>query len=216
SGSETQEITGTPAASGPYAGYLIFELKVEGKTVGTFWNQSAPNPQAGWQPATAANIQSALEAAYGAGNVEVTGDPIGTLSVTVKTPVPVAPVVYTPYDNLPQYFGEGEAVVTVAGKSSGQTVVVSVANIGDAQVSASGVPITITDKLPDGVEAYQAESFTDVPGQLQVHLSCSITTVSAASTVSCPYDGTVAPFQVFELYIAVNVTEGAKTADNSV
>src|ERR1019366_173663 len=101
-GSETQEITGTPAASGPYAGYLIFELKVESKTGGTFWNQSAPTPRAGWQPATAANIQSALEAAYGAGNVEVTGDPIGTLSVTVKTPVPVAPVVYTPYDNLPQ------------------------------------------------------------------------------------------------------------------
>jgi hypothetical protein len=214
---EVQEITGTPASGGPYEGYLIFALEVEGKAVGKFWNQEAPNGALKVEPATAANIQKALEAAYGHGNVEVEGGPVGTAPVTVTSvngekSQPVAPIVYEPYDNLASYFGTGEAKVITDGKagtSSGQTVVVTVANLGDAQMSASKVPVTISDTLPTDVEAYEVEAF-ERQQTGSSPLRCSV------ASVSCTFSGTMEPYQVIEMFISVNVVAGAKSGDNNV
>ncbi len=88
---EIQRIETVPNVFG-----LRFELLVEGKPVGKFWNKSFS--EAGLQPATAANIQTALEsdAVYGEGGVIVEGGPApATLTVTTlnrDVGHPVAPL----------------------------------------------------------------------------------------------------------------------------
>ena len=147
--SEVQEITVSAEA--------IVELKVGSQSLGFFVTEpyfalfggALPEP-------TAANVQVALEGAYGAGNVSVTGSgpggrpPLRVTSIGEDANKSVSPV------TAGSELGSASATVLTAGHSDGK-LVVSASNVGNAEVDgSSGAPVVLRDKLPAGLIAKSA------------------------------------------------------------
>ncbi len=87
------------------------------------------------------------------------------------------------------------------------TVVVSVTNLGDSEVSAEGLPVTVTDTLPAGIEVRKAYYVAGKRGERSggAGQPCSVTT-STATTVTCVYNGGVlVPYERLEVIMYVNV-----------
>jgi hypothetical protein len=179
-GNEVQEIV---APSTP------FILSVEGTTVGIF--NGGPFP-----PGTAENVQTALETAYGAGNVEVTGGPGGTAPFIVTSIGDDAGEVVAPVESP---FGATTRVVKTAG--SGR-LVITLTNLGDAPVDGSSVPVKIRDELPAGVEALAVEALAGAKGE-SGPVEC---TVETPSLVSCSFAGTLPSYEAIEIEVIASVT----------
>lgn len=144
--------------------------------------------------ATAAGLQAMLEGPYGAGNVEVSGGPVGAAPFEVTTPNRWVPPV-----TLSVLAGTGSAAVATEG--SGR-LVISLTNLGDEAVDGSSSPVTIVDKLPEGATAYGVEAGSPEFGRNGV-AEC---VVKAADEVICRYEGAVTPYEAIEVEVLTALT----------
>lgn len=166
--------------------------------------------------ATSQEVQEGLEGIYGAGNVEVAGGPQSkpgeeawTYAVTFVGGLayrPVAPMLT--FSALSG--GKAEATVKQAtvGAPDGK-LVVTVVNLGDADMEAGNVPVAIADRLPPGLKAVGIEGVAgEAPsaggGVNRGPVECVL------ASVSCSFGGTLAPYEGIEMVISV-VDEGAKS-----
>lgn len=140
---------------------------------------------------TAAQFQAMLESSYGAGEVEVTGGPVGGAPFQIVTPWGVKPVKVTPIFEL------GTTSSKVTSEGSGR-LVLSLTNLGDAPVDASGTPVTIVDELPEGAIATGVEENAG-PFNHYGPVDCSIV---AADKVSCSFSGELPPYQAIEVEVS--------------
>jgi hypothetical protein len=140
--SEVQEINTT-------AGFNAGFLEVEGRFIGLLLAGE-----------TAAEVQSVLEGPYGSGNVEVSGGPVGVSGLVVKSIGALA----GDEVGMITTIGEDISSMVVTEGGSGE-VIVTATNLGDAAVHGSGIPVTIADKLPAGLEATAISGFTGGTGE---------------------------------------------------
>jgi hypothetical protein len=94
----------------------------------------------------------------------------------------------------------------VSGKGS---IVVTVANLGDAPVDGRQRPVRVLDRLPVGLRAVSIKAIaetTGAPGPFQT-LKCS--PKPASEPLECSFEGVLAPYAGIEVSIGVEVQEGA-------
>jgi hypothetical protein len=191
---EVQEITAAPESA--------FELSVAGgNSLGFF--ESAPYPYGAVEHATHENVQAALESAYGAGNVVVTGGPAG-----------VAPLIVTSVNgdadrsvvgvDVHSIIGSVSAQVTTTGRADGE-IVLSAANLGDADANGAGTPVTVADTLPAGLRAIGIESVSETRalGSVLTPAECSL------GSLSCVYKVPIVPYEEVKIAIPVVVEDEA-------
>ncbi|HEX9944400.1 MAG TPA: hypothetical protein VGG03_20515, partial [Thermoanaerobaculia bacterium] len=149
---------------------------------------------------TAAELEATLEGAYGP-TVEVSGGPVTTAPFEVRVPRKSPPPV-----ELTQltFFGFplGSAKTkTVSDGGSGE-LVLTITNLGDAPMDATGTPLTIVDELPEGVEATALEA-TAGPHEKAGPIDCEI---EAADLVRCTYEGTLTSYDAIEIEVFASLT----------
>lgn len=146
---------------------------------------------------TAAELEAALETAYGP-NIGVTGGPVGAepfvVTVFDKGVVPVS------FFQAPE-FPVGTYGSKVVDPGGSGRLVVTLTNLGDAPLDATSTPLTITDQLPEGVEALDLEALGGVQNEFGP-VDCEI---AAASLVECTYEGELPPFESIEVEILANL-----------
>ncbi len=169
--------------------------------------------EVGW---TAAQVQATLEREiFGPESVQVTGGPGGggdpeiyELHFTGERAEQPVSLLAVPMDLLHVVGGKEEVSVAevTRGRHDG-VIVVTAVNRGDANANPATQPVTITDKLPPGVEAIEIEGAIQESlgnfGENAHELECSL------ESLSCTYAGgavsSLAPFQQIQVRIAVNL-----------
>ena len=152
---------------------------------------------------TAEELEEMLEAegAYGAGNVEVSGGPVGTpfeISTEWGAPaVKLTPLVFEEELEL------GTASTEIVSEGSGR-LVITATNLGDAPLDATSTPLQIVDQLPEGVAAYAAEAVAGAQGRSGA-VQC---TVQSTSEVRCGFEGEIPSYEAIEVEVYV-VLEGS-------
>jgi hypothetical protein len=153
--------------------------------------------------ATHQEVQAGLEEMFGAGNVEV---PSGQGNATGSDPYKIIWTGELADDAIildRNFTVEGEELKEITRGRSDATLVLTAANLGDAELTG---PVTISAKLPAGMTALPA-----VSGQAGllglVALNCT------AGTLSCTYGGTTPPYEQLQMYIPVNLKPGAKSGE---
>jgi hypothetical protein len=174
---EVQEITATPEEIGPGETAVAFELGVEGGAAGVFVTE----PYAailGLPEPTAPNVQKALEALYGKGNVIVTGGPAGTVPLIVTSVGGRADQPVSPLEVHEVGIGAASGRVVTEGQPDGQ-VYVTASNLGDANADDGGTaPITLADKLPAGLKAVSIEGLAGQAGGFEGEVECSLASLT--------------------------------------
>jgi hypothetical protein len=168
-----------------------FFLSVGGTPAGAF-NFPPVFPEA-----TAANVQTALEGVYGAGDVEVTGGPGGTAPLIVTSIGDDAGKIVPMVEIGPS----GSVRLVQAGGSGRLTL--SFINIGDAPVDGSSSPVTIVNELPEGVEAGGFEAVAGGNGGAGP-VECEIE--EAGTKVTCSFEGELPPFEAIEVEVFARLT----------
>jgi hypothetical protein len=172
-------------------------------------------------------VQKSLERAFGEGNVRVTGGP--------------GPHGYNPYEEYKlEFIGSLEYTPVVLGPSGGGLtaieliggqekveakelakgspagmVVVTAANLGDANANPAIAPVTIADRLPEGLEAIRIEGslHEGVTNSHEDQLECAL------GSLSCTYTGvgdeykSLAPYEQMQVRIPVLLKSGAKSGE---
>jgi uncharacterized repeat protein (TIGR01451 family) len=94
------------------------------------------------------------------------------------------------------------------------TLFVSVSNLGEGEVQASGQPVVVRDVLPAGLEAVSVSgAAATVPAGfigLRGGVACSLV---SGSLVECVFEGSLSPYEQLEVKIEVNVLAGAKSGE---
>jgi hypothetical protein len=160
---------------------------------------------------SAAEAQTLLEVPYGAGNVEVSGGPVGTAPLVITWTGALAGELI-PKIRVPGAEDVTTRVITEGG--SGQIVVVAT-NLGDASVNGASpnTPVTIADELPPGLEATSVSGGAGTNGRHGGAVVCPA--VSNPTSVTCEFDGSLSPYNFLEVTINVRVV-GAVSAQNEV
>ena len=192
----TEEFGTTPDQGG-------MNVMVNGQSVGEFLTE----PLAGeigvpFQPATAANIQAALEAVIGSGAVTVVDE---SSPAQMKFRVSIDAHHIGAKLTLNAVLGtKPEVRQVIEGKPDG-TIVVVAANLGDASVGGGAIPIEVADRLPAGFAAASIEAlYWD--GQ---HTSATPLSECSLQTLACKFGGALAPYTEIELRVGVDVEEPA-------
>ncbi|HTA14569.1 MAG TPA: hypothetical protein VK781_06895 [Solirubrobacteraceae bacterium] len=166
--------------------------------------------------AEAGVLQEGLEGIYGSGNVVVTGGPgdeKGTAPYVISftgalADQPVKQVLA--FNQLEDGAEQGSVSVTEAmrGRPDGE-VVVTAANLGDENVSASATPVQITDTLPHGLRAVAISARTQEGISINAfaQLKCTV------GSLTCEFTGSVPPYQLIEMRISVVVESGASSGE---
>jgi hypothetical protein len=214
---EVEQVTVSKATGGEFELIDIRKLfKGEGGVALIAWDASATD------------VQSAVEAVYGAGNVRVTGGPASvppsageeSWSYTITFTGALAS------QSLPdEVFAQASALEgaessvntteVTKGSPDGQ-LVVEAENLGDApaqgKVGAGGSPIVVTDTLPAGLTAVGAGG-VEGGGHFEAggEVECEI--LEAGRKVKCTYEGVVPTYVQIEVLISVRVDADAKTGE---
>ncbi len=94
------------------------------------------------------------------------------------------------------------------------TVLVSVSNLGDAEVNASRVPVKLIDKLPSNFEATSASFKAGFFAQLfEEKTPC---TIPSSRVVECVFEESLPEYERLEVEIAVKAPAGAGLDENEV
>ena len=175
-------------------------------------------------------VQAALEKVYGPGNVEVTGGPglesgieYGTYEIKFVGALADRPVELPEMLAVKLRFKEeeepetGSAIVKELnhGRPDG-TMLVTVSNLGDEYAYPIVSPITITDKLPQGLEAVGIEGEADEEYFTPVGtnpLECDLGALSCTFTGMSAVNPLIAPYEQIQVRIVVRVKPGAKTGE---
>jgi hypothetical protein len=149
--------------------------------------------------ASAKEVEEALQNVYGAGNVEVTGGPGGEKPFIVTAINPDAGA-WMPQPEIKVALNEHVKAEVTSEGGSGEIVVHTI-NIGDAPVNGEASPVTITDKLPEGLTAYHVEA---VAGQNESHSRGPVQCTQPAGP--CTFAGQLPPYESIEVIVHVGVT----------
>jgi hypothetical protein len=132
-----------------------------------------------------------------------------TLSLAVASPAMAAETAYW------QLYATQRP--TVLAPSTEATVILHATNLGSAAVSATSIPVTLTDKLPADVTAISAVGGAgfnrlEEGGGARGPVSCTL-----ASTVVCHWEGTelLQPYEPIEVLIKVQVGSGFVGGENN-
>ena len=148
----------------------------------------------------AAQLKELLEPIYGS-DVEVTGGPVGVAPLVVTVPGrTVAPIFFNEDDDQPRGGTADNKVISLGG--SGR-LVVTVTNLGDEAVDATGEPVTIVDELPEGVIATGVEAFagqrnSDGPVECEVE--------AGGTRVTCTFENELPSYESIEIDVLANLT----------
>jgi len=212
------------ATAGEFA--LANMTKKEVEEGDKFTNAKGENRYANFPlTATAAEVQTGLETGglYGAGNVAVTGgceQPVPakfrcTFEVTFKGALAERPVPLLNTELGTAFFelaGTETATELVQGQPlipDGE-VVFSAVNVGDANANGGSSPVVMRDVLPPGLRAKGVTSTEPEKGgeiHKRVLLPCSI---ESERVVTCTDTGHLAPYDLLEMRVAVEVQNAAK------
>lgn len=152
---------------------------------------------------TAPQLEALLEAEFETDAVEVTGGPVGGENFKIMASGAVPSLKLSPLE-----FPIGSATLKVIQAGGSGRLVVAFTNLGDAPMDATSNPITITDKLPEGVIATGVEAFAGAK-----NLSGPVDCVLDSSTeVSCSFEGTIPPYEAIEVEIFASLTGSPPTA----
>ncbi|HEY7456511.1 MAG TPA: hypothetical protein VH703_04470 [Solirubrobacterales bacterium] len=207
-----------PAMTQKVTGELFFGLilaarvEVGGETVGclgagTLAGFGGPSADEVCEEATgfaasesAAELEALLEGVYGAGEVEVTGGPAGTLPFEIESawgPAISASVIEA------ELFGEvlpmGEGVGAELTSEGSGRLFVTLTDLGDAPVDATSTPLTIEDELPEGAVAYGAEGIAGYHGEAGP-VDCE---VPSGSRVVCEFEDELSSYEAIEVEVLV-------------
>lgn len=171
-----------------------------------------------------AEVQSALEGYYGAGNIEVSGgpgDPSGTkpyvltfVGKLADRPVGFAETSFPLCGLVGGGSLEGEA--TLSEKTKGTPdghLIVTVTNRGDANLSGMITPIEVEDALPAGASAVGVETIVGTPSD-KLGRGPAQCTIPAPHSVHCLFEGRLAPYETLEIIIGVAL-KGAKAGEQN-
>ena len=185
----------------------LFGLNAGGQSVGNF--ESAPYPRGFLTKGTAANVQTALETVYGAGNVQVTGGPAGVAPLVITSVNEDADVSVPPVDVAFSFGGTVSAEVVTKGRPDGKLVVMA-SNLGDANVDGSHTPVEITDHLPAGLRAVGIKAQAGLEGGFlgRGPVKCTL------APLGCQFSGSLPPYDEIEVEIDVVAEPGGATGDN--
>jgi hypothetical protein len=167
-----------------------FILAVGGSPAGFF---NGPFP-----PATAENVQTALEGAYGAGDVEVTGGPGGTAPLIVTSIGDDAGRYVAPIE-ISSPLAPATAKILVLGGSG--RLILTLTNLGDLPVEASSDPVTIVDELPEGVVATGVEGFAGAQN-VDGPVDCE---VAEETKVLCTFEGSLPSYEAIEIEVIASL-----------
>lgn len=190
---EIQTITTAP---------VVAELKLQGTTIGCLGERENCEAfgVAGPYVETAADLQSVLEGSYG-GSVEVEGGPVAGAPFVVKTPGRFEPAAEV--DVV-----AGSASASLEGGSGRLAVIV--ADVGDAPAEGAGEePITITDELPAGMVAMQAEAVAGALGK-SGRAACSL---PSAHKIICTFGGHLPVYEAIEMEVDAALTSPSPTPE---
>jgi hypothetical protein len=194
-----QKIETEKGSVGPFEGGAV-KIEVGGEVVGCLGTQNpfgeaVCNGETGFGPTeTAAQLETLLESVYETPSVEVSGGPFGGSPFLVKViRRGVLPIVLTPF--------VGTAKNTVLAQGGSGRLVLTITNLGDAPVDATGTPVTIVDELPEGVEATGVEAFGGIQGTAGP-VECE---VEASDLVSCIFEEELRPYEAIEVEILVSL-----------
>jgi hypothetical protein len=152
---------------------------------------------------TAADLEAALEGPYGAGEVEVSGGPAAVEPFIVTVSGKSVPSVQvTPFDpeGLPAF---GSASTTVLDEGGSGRLVITVTNLGNEAVDATGDPVRILDVLPDGAIASYAEGFAGAQDD-NGPVECEVE--GGGTEVLCTWEGEELPaYESIEVEIPVSL-----------
>ncbi len=161
---------------------------------------------------SAAELQTTLEGIYGAGTVNVSGGPgdeNGTLPYTLTFTGGLADQYVAPLEALNGTLAGGVSLTEVTKGSPDGKIIVTVADLGDANVEAGGNPVTIVDKLPSGLRAVGIEgesgehAFGTNPGPVECDLK----------SLSCTFAGNLPAYDSIRIEISVVVEPNAQSGE---
>ena len=168
--------------------------------------------------AEAREVQEGLEAIYGAGNVEVTGGPVGrparvegepyTITFTKALGNQFVEPVATSLSGAGGFSGTIEVTPLVLGRPDGQIVVMA-ENRGDAIAHGEVTPIAVRTKIPAGLEAVAMSGRVNINGQNRGFATCNV------EQLECDFDGELFPYQQLEVVVSV-VVSGAGASSGAV
>jgi hypothetical protein len=171
-----------------------FFLNVDGVSAGGF-NFPPFLPEA-----TAENVEIALEGAYGAGNVEVTGGPGGTAPLIV-TSIGADAGRYVPPVEIENFSPDEPASTKILNEGGSGRLVLTFTNLGDAPLDATSTPLTIVDELPAGIEVAGFEAFAGANGNAGP-VKCTV----ASDLVSCSFEGILPSYEAIEIELFASLT----------
>lgn len=193
-----QEIETEIGSFGSFEG-VAAKIEVEGEVIGCLGTADSGGSTfcgflVGFPPtATAVQLEAVLEAAFGTSAVEVSGGPVGGEPFKVIVPNRFAPAIrLSPTDPR---LGSATSKVLLDGGSG--RLVSTFTNLGDQPVDASSTPVTILDRLPEGVEATGVEAFAGA----QDSSGPVVCEVKASNEVSCTFDGELPPYEAIEVEV---------------
>ncbi len=180
--------------------------------------------------AEASVIQASLEGVFGSGDVEVAGG-VGAmvgLEPYVVTFTGALTDQWVPSLSTPLSAAKVSVTVVAVGRPAGYIVVTAV-NVGNTYANPEGHPVTLTDKLPPGLEAVGIEGAVDESYNFFAHapeLECVLGSLSCTFTGTKPlneppfnggrgYPRSVSPYQQLQMRIAVRLKEGGTQAAKS-
>jgi hypothetical protein len=177
--------------------------------------------------ASAEELQVALEGVYGVGNVEVTGGPgdetaskpyvitfVGEHADQPVSPMSTALSGFTLGCEGATGAGCTKTAtlsVKAAGRPDGKVIVVA-QNLGDADVDGESSPVTVTDRLPAGVTAVDAVGAAGYINFERGKVTCNLE--QAANSVTCTFEGRLAPYETLEVEIGVVLENPRAGAEN--
>jgi hypothetical protein len=174
----------------------------------------------------AAGVQHELEKPYGAGKVKVTEKTEGgVLKLVVESPLGSTPIevskngIGTPSVAITS---PGTAEVPPVPPTPDGEIVVTAENLGDAAITGSKTPVTLSDILPKGFKAVAIDATKPSPEadflKRTMLTTCSLTTVSCTlnnepgEDVGGVQHDALAPFDRLEMRIGVDVEPGVEPA----
>lgn len=158
--------------------------------------------------AEAATVQAGLEEVYGPGNVKVTGgagaqsglEPYVVTFAGSLTDQSVQ-AMNTELDPLVGFAGHVTVAQAAEGHNNGE-LLITATNLGDASAEGASKHVTITDRLPAGVDALAVRGEILGRGIPSEDGTC---TIEAAQSIRCEFSDTVAPYYAVQANITVGL-----------
>jgi hypothetical protein len=201
-----QEIVTTMEDKG-FGEAVVQKMEIQGKPIGCLGSETFIGelfcPFFGGGPAikTAAELEALLEPIYGS-DVEVTGGPVGFTPLVVTVPGRSVPTITFNEDSGQTRIGT--AVNKIVSPGGSGRLIVTVTNLGNEAVEAEGQPVTIVDKLPEGVVATGYEAFAGVRNA-DGPVECAIE--DSGRKVSCTFENELPAYESIEIEVLANLTE---------